>query len=171
MTRRRLHRTMETILFSTRIKQSAKQGNARESQDFCITLLVPNLGFGLAIFCALKKHSLGHSEPGAQKHSKSTPWGTFRHGLRSPPPSTEPKTRKTRKVSKKSPERSLGPPDPGPRKSPKKVRKVKKIVDFQTFSCLFGLFWDFFGVWGRGVPNSSRETFLRLFGLSGFSAL
>ena len=24
-----------------------------------------------------KKHSLGHSEPGAQKHSKSTPWGTF----------------------------------------------------------------------------------------------
>ena len=26
---------------------------------------------------ALKKHALGHSEPGAQKHSKSTPWGTF----------------------------------------------------------------------------------------------
>ena len=28
----------------------------------------------------LKKHSLGHSEPEAQKHSKSTPWGTFRPG-------------------------------------------------------------------------------------------
>ena len=29
---------------------------------------------------ALKKHSLEHSEPGAQKRSKSTPWGTFRPG-------------------------------------------------------------------------------------------
>ena len=29
---------------------------------------------------ALKQHSLGHSEPDAQKHSKSTPWGTFRPG-------------------------------------------------------------------------------------------
>ena len=29
---------------------------------------------------ALKKHSLGHSEPSAQKHSKSTPWSTFRPG-------------------------------------------------------------------------------------------
>ena len=28
----------------------------------------------------LKKHSLGHSEPGAKKHSKSTPRGTFRPG-------------------------------------------------------------------------------------------
>ena len=25
-----------------------------------------------------QKYSLGHSEPDAQKHSKSTPWGTFR---------------------------------------------------------------------------------------------
>ena len=33
----------------------------------------------------LKKHSLGHSEPGAQKHSKSTPWGTFRPGPLSTP--------------------------------------------------------------------------------------
>ena len=24
-----------------------------------------------------QKHSLGHSEPGAQKHSRSTPWATF----------------------------------------------------------------------------------------------
>ena len=29
---------------------------------------------------ALKKHSLGHSEAGAQNCSKSTPWGTFRPG-------------------------------------------------------------------------------------------
>ena len=65
--------------------------------------------------------------------------------LRSPPPSTESKTVKTRKVSKKSPERSLGPPDPGPRKVKKKVRKVKKIVDLQTFS------WDFSGFQGFGL--------------------
>ena len=85
--------------------------------------------------------------------------------LRSPLPSTEPKTPKTRKVSKKSPERSLGTPRPRTAKSQKKVRKVKKIVDWQTFFWLFGHFWDFFGVRGRGVPNSARETFLRLFGV------
>ena len=34
---------------------------------------------------ALKKHSLGHSERGAQKHSKSTPGGTFRPGPLSTP--------------------------------------------------------------------------------------
>ena len=32
-----------------------------------------------------KKHSLGHSEAGAQNCSKSTPWGTFRPGPRSTP--------------------------------------------------------------------------------------
>ena len=87
--------------------------------------------------------------------------------LRSPPPSTESKTPKTRKVSKKSPERSSGPPDPGPRKSLKKVRKVKKKSENQLFSRLFGLLLDFFGVRDRGVPNSSRETFLRIFRFSG----
>ena len=48
----------------------------------------PNSAFGVlfGVFepqeClkALKKHSLGHSEAGAQKHSKSTAWGTFRPG-------------------------------------------------------------------------------------------
>ena len=30
---------------------------------------------------ALRKHSLGHSEAGAQICSNSTPWGTFRPGL------------------------------------------------------------------------------------------
>ena len=34
---------------------------------------------------ALTKHSLGHSEAGAQKHSKSTSWGTFRPGPLSTP--------------------------------------------------------------------------------------
>ena len=28
---------------------------------------------------AKKQHSVGHSKPSAQKHSSSTPWGTFRH--------------------------------------------------------------------------------------------
>ena len=91
--------------------------------------------------------------------------------LRSPRSSAESRTPKTRKVSKKSPERSLGPPDPGPRKSPKKVRKVEKESENQLFSRLFGFFLDFFGVRGLGVPNSSRETFLRLFGFSGFWTL
>ena len=36
----------------------------------------------------------------------------FDSGIEIPPPSTESKTPKTRKVSKKSPERSLGPPHP-----------------------------------------------------------
>ena len=34
---------------------------------------------------ALKKHSLGHSEAGAQNCSKTTPWGTFRPRPRSTP--------------------------------------------------------------------------------------
>ena len=34
---------------------------------------------------ALKDHSLGRSEAGAQNCSKSTPWGTFRPGPRSTP--------------------------------------------------------------------------------------
>ena len=80
---------------------------------------------------------------------------------RSPPPSTEPITPKTRKVSRKSPERGVwDPPVPNPEKVRKKVRKVKKIVDFQTFSWLLELVSDFFGVRDRGVPNSSRETLL-----------
>ena len=34
---------------------------------------------------ALKKHSLGHSEAGAQNCSKGTPWSTFRPGPRGTP--------------------------------------------------------------------------------------
>ena len=84
--------------------------------------------------------------------------------LRSPPPSTDPKTPKTRKASKKSPERSLGPPDPGPQKVRKKVRKVKKIVDFQR---LFDLFFDFFGVRGRGGPKLLSGDFFETFRVFG----
>ena len=91
--------------------------------------------------------------------------------LGSHPPSTEPKTPKTQKVSKKSPERSLGPPTRDPEKVTKKSeksRKSLKINYFLDFSDFFGTFWGFLG---RGVPNSSRETFLRLFGFSGFWVL
>ena len=49
--------------------------------------------------------------------------------LGSPRPSTEPKTPKPRKVSKKSPERRSGPPTLDPKKFPKKPEKFKKIVD------------------------------------------
>ena len=34
---------------------------------------------------AVEKHSLGHSEAGAQNHSTSTPWGTFWPGPLSTP--------------------------------------------------------------------------------------
>ena len=34
----------------------------------------------LSVFCHFWGRSLGQSEPGAQKHSKSTPWGTFQPG-------------------------------------------------------------------------------------------
>ena len=63
-------------------------------------------------------------------------------------------TKRLKKVSKKSPKRSLGPPD-----------------DFDYFLDFSDFFRNFLGVRGRGVPNSSRETFLRLFGISGFPAL
>ena len=48
---------------------------------------------------ALKKHSVGHSEPGAQKHSKSTTWGTFRPGpLSTPVNSGKEKTHKHKQI-------------------------------------------------------------------------
>ena len=50
-------------------------------------------------------------------------------GLGSPQPSTEPKTPKPRKDSKKSPEGSLGPPDPRPPKVLREDRKVQEIVN------------------------------------------
>ena len=87
-------------------------------------------------------------------------WDLARH-LQSP------KARNPEKSQKSLPKGVWDPPTPDPQKVPKKVRKVKKIVDFDCFSD----FSDFLGVWGRGVPNSFRETFLGLFGVSGFWAL
>ena len=83
--------------------------------------------------------------------------------LGSRPPSTEPETPKPRKVSKKSAERSLGPPDPEPPKSSEKSRKSPKNSQNQLFFGLFRPFSELFGGSGRGVPNFSRETFLRTF--------
>ena len=82
-------------------------------------------------------------------------------------PSTEAKTPKPRKVSKKSPERSLGPPDPGPPKgSKKRSEKSKEIVDFDYFSDFSDFFSELFGGPGSG---GSQTPLGRLFGdFSGF---
>ena len=109
-----------------------------------------------------------------RRRGRPRPQGIFKNfgqknfGLEISPAIYRAKNPENPKSLKKSPERSLGPPEPGPPKSPKKVRKVKKIVDFQTFSWLFGLFSDFLGVRARGVPNSSRETFWDFSGFRGF---
>ena len=63
----------------------------------------------------------------------------------------------------------MGPPRPS--KEHKKVRKVKKILGFDYFLDFSFLFGNFLGAPGSGVPNSSREIFLRLFGVSGFWVL
>ena len=82
-------------------------------------------------------------------------------------PSTEPKTPKPRKVSKKSPERSLGPPDPDPRKVPQKARKVKKkliLTLFRTFRTFFGTFRGS----GSGGPKLLSGDFFETFRGFGF---
>ena len=58
-------------------------------------------------------------------------------------------------------------PDPGPRKSPKKVRKVKEIVDFQTFSWLFELFFGLFRGPGSGGPKLLSGDFFETFRVFG----
>ena len=69
------------------------------------------------------------------------------------------------KVSKKSPERSLGTPDPGPLKSPRNIVKINSFLDF--FS---ELFFGTLTFWGFGVGGSQTalgrlfETFLRFQG-------
>ena len=78
-----------------------------------------------------------------------------------------PKPRNPEKSQKSLPRGVRDPWPRTPKKVPKKVRKVKKIVDFDYFLD----FSDFLGGPGSGVPNSSRETFLRLFGVSGFWVL
>ena len=72
-------------------------------------------------------------------------------------PSTEPKTPKNPKSLKKVSREEFGTPRAW---TPKKSKKIPNFLAFRTFL-------DFFGVRARGVPNSSRETFLRLFGFFG----
>ena len=75
------------------------------------------------------------------------------------------------KSQRKSPERSLGPPRPRPPKSSEKIRNIRGKVDFNYFLDFADFFRSFWGVGVGGVPNSSRETFLRLCGVLGFWAL
>ena len=82
-----------------------------------------------------------------------------------------PKLRNPEKSQKSLP---WGVRDPWPRtpqKVSKKVRKVKKIVKINYFLDFSDLCRNFLGGPGSGVPNSSRETFWRLFGVSGFWVL
>ena len=75
-----------------------------------------------------------------------------------------PKGPETPKSLKKSPERSLGPPDLNPQKVPTKVRKVQKIVDFFDFFFDFFCrpFSELFGGSGSGGPKLLSRDFLRL---------
>ena len=69
---------------------------------------------------------------------------------------------------------SRGVWDPRPRTPKKFKKKSPKSPKKSQNQLVFGLFRPFselFGGSGRGVPNSSRETFLRLSGVSGFRAL
>ena len=83
-------------------------------------------------------------------------------------PSTEPKTPNPEKSHQSLPSGVWDPPPLNPpQKVPQKVRKVKKsvtiVLTFQFF--VLGAFVG--GPWW-GVPNSARETFVRLFGVLGF---
>ena len=82
---------------------------------------------------------------------------------------------KTRKVSKTSPERSLGPPDPELRKSQKKVRKVKKSLKINHLLEFSDFFGDFFGTLSGSGIGGSQTLLGRLFwdflGFSGVWAL
>ena len=74
------------------------------------------------------------------------------------------KPRKPEKSQKSLPRGVWDPLIPDPEKIKKKVRKVKKIVDFQTFSWLFGLFQG--PEWGgpKLLSGDFFETF-RVFGV------
>ena len=83
--------------------------------------------------------------------------------LGSPQPSTEPKCRNPEKSQKSLPRVVRDPRLRTPKKFPKKSEKSGKKLNltiFLTFQAFWGTFWGS----GVGVPNSSRETFLRLFG-------
>ena len=79
---------------------------------------------------------------------------------RSHPPSTKPKTPKPRTISRKCPERSLGPPVPDPPQKKQTLQRQEQ-VDFQIFwrsgSFPPGGFVD------GGIPNSACCDFLRRF--------
>ena len=107
--------------------------------------------FGLVLFSVEKTDKI-HSESGEI-------WDLAR-------PSTEPNTPKPRKVSKKSPERSLGSPDPGPpkssEKSPKSQKKSQILTNFWTCRTFFGTFW------GSGVGGSQTPLRGLFWDFSGF---
>ena len=112
----------------------------------------------------MRQHSATPSRKLGWPTSHHVIWDFARH-LQSPKPRNP---EKSQKVSRKE----FGTPRPRtPEKFRKKVRKVRKIVKINYFFDFSDLFRNFLGVRGRGVPNSSRETFLRLFGVSGFWAL
>ena len=79
-------------------------------------------------------------------------------GLGSPRPSTEPKTPKPQKVSKKVSREVSGTPR-DPQKVPKKVREVQEIVKINYFLDFSDFFWNFFG-----GPGGSQRQIGRLFG-------
>ena len=83
-----------------------------------------------------------------------------------PPPSTEPKTLKTRKVSKKSPEKSFGPPGPAPKKS----EKGSKSHENSWFSDFFSTFQTFLGLFSgslSGGPELLSGDFFEAFWVFG----
>ena len=81
-----------------------------------------------------------------------------------------PKPQNPKRFSKSLPKGVWDPPPGPPKSSEKSPKSPKNPVDFDYFFEFSDLFRNFLGVRGRGVPNSSRETVLRLFGASGFWA-
>ena len=110
--------------------------------------------------CRSPKTGLGGRGGIAEKlASEAYRWDLARH-LQSRKPHNPEKSQKS------LPRGVWDPPTPNPQKVPKKVGNVQKIVKINYFLDLSDLFRNFLGVRGRGVPNSSRETFLRLFGVA-----
>ena len=91
---------------------------------------------------------------------------TRRIELGSPRPSTEPKTPKPQKVSKKVC-REVSGTSRDPQKSSKKVRKVQKVVDFNYFLDFSDFFGNLLGV--PGGPGDLSGDFLETF--CGFGVL
>ena len=90
--------------------------------------------------------------------------------LRSPPPSTESKTPKTRKVSKNVSREEFGTPRSRTLKKSQKSLKSQEKVRKSSISLTFRIFFDFVGVRDRWSQTLGR-LFLRLSGFSGFWTL